>query len=128
MAENLRERVAARLRTLDGVVESASAFGTDDAFWCNGTEIAHFDATDVVDLRLTKSVIRELRARLRADPRVELRKHASDWLEVRIASNDDVDFVLELAVRAAMAHRAPAGEAAKEPPSGSALERRRRFH
>ena len=128
MTESWRNRLTAGLLGIDGIVQSPSAFGEGDAFWCNGNEIAHFDAADVVDLRLTKSVIRELRAALREDGRVELRKGTSDWLAVRVASDDDVDFVVELAERAAAAHRARPGETAKLPPVGADLERRRRFH
>ena len=128
MTEALRNRLAARLGRIDGMVESPSAFGAGDAFWCNGTEIAHFDSVDVVDLRLTRSVIRELRPVLREDARVQLRKSSSDWIEVRFLSNDDIAFVVELAERAAAAHRAGAGETPKPPPVGADLERRRRFH
>jgi hypothetical protein len=128
VTEALQKRLAARLQRVEGVVESASMFGPGNAFWCNGKEIAHFDATDVVDLRLTRSVIRALRPILRADRRVELRKNSSDWIEVHLSSNDDIAFVVELAERAAAAHRAGPGETPKPPPVGSDLERRRRFH
>jgi hypothetical protein len=128
VTEGVRRRIAARLRGIGGIVESPSAFGRRDAFWCNGKEIAHFDSADVVDLRLTKAVIRELRSALREDGRVELRKGSSDWIEVRVASNDDVDFVVELAERSAAAHRAGPGETAKLPPVGADLARRRRLH
>lgn len=106
MTESLRERLATRLRSIDGVVEHPSAFGPGNAFWCNGKEIAHFDSPDVVDLRLTRAVIRELRPALRDDVRVELRKSGSDWVELRIGSEDDIEFVVGLAERAAAAHRA----------------------
>jgi hypothetical protein len=128
MTKAVRKQLAARLRGIEGVVESDSAFGAGDAFWCNGKEIAHFDSADVVDLRLTKAVIRELRPALREDNRVELRKGSSDWVEVRLASKEDIAFVVELAERAAAAHRAGADETAKSPPVGANLERRRRFH
>jgi Family of unknown function (DUF5519) len=123
-----RERLASGLRNIDGLVESPSMFGTQNGFWCNGKEVAHFDAPDVVDLRLTKAVIRELRPRLRSDPRVALRKSGSDWIEVRVTATDDVAFVVELAERAAAAHRAVLGAVPKSPPVGADLERRRRFH
>jgi hypothetical protein len=113
---------------MEGVVESPSMFGTANAFWCNGKEIAHFDAADAVDLRLTKPVIAELRPVLRNDRRVEFRKAGSDWIEVRVSSRDDVAFVLELAERAVAAHRAVEGQTPKPPPAGADLERRRRFH
>lgn len=128
MTETLRKQLAARLSGIEGVVESASAFVDDDAFWCNGKEIAHFDVADVIDVRLTKAVIRELLPTLRDDPRVELRRGSSDWIEVRLASKGDIAFVVELAERAAAAHRAGPGQTAKPPPVGADLERRRRFH
>jgi hypothetical protein len=103
-------------------------FGPGSAFWCNGKEIAHFDAADVVDLRLTAAVIRELRPILRNDGRVKLRKSGSHWIEVRVSTSEDIAFVAELAARAAAAHRAADGESPKLPPAGSDLERRRRFH
>jgi hypothetical protein len=123
-----RRKLTVRLRRVEGLVESPSAFGAENAFWCNGTEIAHFDSADVVDLRLTRSVISELRPVLREDARVELRKSSSDWIEVRIRSDDDIAFAVELAERAAVAHRARGGETAKPPPVGADLGRRRRFH
>ena len=128
MTEAVRKHLVPLLRRIDGVVESPSAFGAGDAYWCNGTEIAHFDSADVVDLRLTRSVIRELRPALRDDARVQLRKGSSDWIEVRVTASSDIAFVVELAERAAAAHRAGAGETAKAPPVGADLERRRRFH
>ena len=128
MTESIQRQLTAGLRDIDGLVESPSAFVQDEAFWCNGKEIAHFVAADVVDLRLTKAVIRDLRTALREDGRVALRKGSSDWLEVRVASEDDADFVVELAERAAAAHRASPGETPKLPPVGADLERRRRFH
>jgi hypothetical protein len=126
--EALRQRLAGRLRSVEGVVESPSVFGPGNAVWCNGREIAHFDADGSLDLRLTKSVIRELRPLLRNDPRVELRRGRSDWIELHVSSSDDIAFALELAERAAAAHRAPAGQDAKQPPVGSELDRRRPFH
>lgn len=123
-----RDRVMAVLGAIDGVEVSPSMFGTDDAIWCNGKEIAHFDADDVVDVRLTKAVIREMRAELRSDERVTLRKRASDWIEVRMSTTNDVDAVVALVERAAAAHRAPPGVIPKRVPRGADLERRRRFH
>jgi hypothetical protein len=128
MPQDLRASLAAQLRRIHGVAESPSMFGPENAFWCNGKEIAHFEGADAIDLRLTRPVIRELRAVLRNDPRVGLRTAGSDWIEVHLSSTDDVAFVVELAERAAQAHRAVRGETPKAPPVGSDLERRRRLH
>lgn len=103
-------------------------FRAGAGFWCNGKEIAHLDDPDVVDIRLTKAVIRELRAKLRTDARVRLRVNSSDWVEVRMASDVDIEFVLDLIERAAAAHRAVPGATPKPPPLGADLERRRHFH
>ena len=51
---SFRERLEARLQTLPDVQRSASAFGDEDAYWVNGKEVLHFDAPDVVDVRLTR--------------------------------------------------------------------------
>jgi hypothetical protein len=124
---SLRERVRAALLRLDGVEESPSGFADVRGFWVNGKEIAHFEG-GVVDLRLSRAVIREHRARLKADPRVTLRRSGADWLEVALARPADVAFVAELGELAAAAHRAPAGAVPRRPPERAELERRRRFH
>jgi hypothetical protein len=102
-------------------------FGTEDAWWCNGKEIAHLDAPGVIDVRLTKALIREMRPALREDRRVVLRRAASDWIEVRYGTAD-LSFVVDLVGQAAGVHRAAAGQPAKRPPEGRDLDRRRRFH
>ena len=99
-----------------------------DGWWCNGKEIAHAEEPDLIDIRVTKPVIRELREILRSDQRVIMRKSASDWIEVRYRGADDLSFVVDLVERAAAAYRAPPGQTPVRPPTGAALERRRRFH
>lgn len=124
----LRTRIARRLARIDGLCEGESMYGHGTAYWANGKEAVHFEDDDVVEIRLTKAVIREHRAELKGDDRVRLRPHGGDWISVRYASPRDADFVVELAARAADAHRPPSGVPAKPPPSGSALARRQRFH
>ncbi len=118
------------MRGMDGVLESPSAFGTDEdiAYWVNGKEIAHWDRDGSIDIRLTRRGISERRAELKADDRVLLRRSSSDWLQVRCDSRRDVALVLELFEAAVSAHRAPGGQSPKLPPSGAKLESRRRFH
>ena len=109
-----------------GLVESPSMFGPT-----RGGATERRSCTSRVTVSSTsgsRGVIRDLRAGLRQDPRVTLRKSTSGWVEVRIASSDDVAFVLDLVDRAAAAHRAGPGETPKAPPVGPELERRRRFH
>jgi len=111
------------------VVESPSMFGDKPALWVNGKEIAHPDAEDVFDVRLTRTVISALRPLLKPDPRVKLRpSSSSDWVEVTIGAEEDIELLVRLVERAAAVHRAAPGQTAGLPPTGAALERRRRFH
>jgi len=122
------ESLAAALSRIDGVVEGESAFKAGPGFWLGGTEIAHFEGDGAIDLRLTRTQIKARRAHLLADPRVMLRRTSSDWLTVKYRTEADLQFVLGLAEVAAAAHRPPDGTPAREPPTGAALARRRRFH
>jgi hypothetical protein len=128
LADVAADRLREALCQIPGVTESDSAFKQDLAFWVNGKEIAHFDGEHVMDVRLTRSAIRERRADLRADPRVALRSGTSDWLTVEFHTAADENFVISLVETAATAHRAPEGTTPEAPPSGSDLARRRRFH
>jgi hypothetical protein len=123
MLRELRQALVA----IDGVEESDSAFKNDVGYWVNGKEIAHFEG-QAIDLRLTRAVIRDRRAQLKADPRVRLRASGSDWLTVDLTGPDAVAFVVELVEAAAAAHRPSAGTIATPPPQGTDLARRRRFH
>jgi|SRR5581483_4637091 len=123
-----RREISRRLDAIEGVVRSESMFAEVDAWWVNGKEIAHFHSEDEIEIRVTKAVIRERRAELKADPRVVLRTGASDWLTVVAKTAADAEFIVELAERAAEAHRPPPGQTAKPPPTGGALARRKRFH
>lgn len=119
------------LARVPDLVAGPSVFADDDAtraYWIGGKQIANLLDADRVEIRATKAVIRELRPRLKADPRVELRRNPSDWLTVRVGSADDVALVVELTVAAADAHRSQANAGGPPVPEGADLARRRRFH
>jgi len=123
-------RLWRRLGKIDDFMEGASIFSNDDrerAYFVNGTQVANAEG-ERLGLRLTRAVISRHRPRLKADPRVDLRRSGSDWILVEVTRDSDITFVLELAELAAEAHRPPAGTAVKPPPEGAELERRRRFH
>lgn len=124
------ERLWARLAQVDGFMEGASIFSEDDgdrAYFVNGTQVAN--ATDnQISLRLKRAVISQHRPRLKADPRVDLRRSGSDWITIEVATDDDIEFVAELAELAAASHRPPDGSALRPPPEGAELARRRKFH
>ena len=116
------------LGAIDGFVEGASIFGSDDgerAYFVNGKEVAHMDGPDAVGIRLTRKVWSAHRSELAGDARVRRRSPSSDWVMVDAKA---VDLVRRLAELAAEAHRPPAGVTSKPPPEGAELERRRRFH
>ncbi len=69
----MTDPIRTALAAIDGVVESDSRYKPDLAYWVNGTEIAHFETDSVLDVRLTRAVIRTHRDSLRADPAVTLR-------------------------------------------------------
>jgi len=96
------------------------------AVWVGRREVAHFDAERTLDVRLTRQVIRRRRDELRGDPRVALRRNASDWVELTLATDGDVAWAQALVREAVQANRAtaPPGPA----PTGDALDRRRRAH
>ncbi|GIH03536.1 hypothetical protein Rhe02_16030 [Rhizocola hellebori] len=85
------------------VAEAPSRYKDDLGYWLDGREIAHFENHDVLDLRLTRSVIRENRDTLKADPRVQLRG-SSDWVTVQ-ARQEDEQFVAQLIRQAIDANR-----------------------
>jgi hypothetical protein len=126
--EPLDKQLRKALLAIPGVVESPGVFHDADAFWINGTQIAHWRDPYTLELRLTKKLIRERRAELKQDPRVILRRGASDWIMLHFDSRDDVIFAARLAIAAADAHRPADGTPMKPPPTGADLDRRKRFH
>ena len=129
MNDAARRLLVERLPSIDGVIEGKSVFSSQPGYWVNAKEIAHFEDDGAsLEVRLTRAVIREHRAELKADPRVELRRNTSDWIRVFADTRDDAEFIVGLVTLAAAAHRPPDGVTAKPPPTGADLERRRRFH
>ena len=88
---------------ISGALLGDGAFSPGPALWVGKREVAHFDALDELDVRLTKDVISERRPELRSDERIELRRGTSDWIRVRVRSTSDLDDAFALvrdAVRA----------------------------
>jgi Family of unknown function (DUF5519) len=131
MSAALCQKLWKALTRIDGVDVGSSVFADDDAslaLWVDGKQITNFFADDGIEVRLTKKRISVERSRLKADPRIELRRNASDWLKVTFARSADIAFVRELVEIAIDAHRQPEGRRPRRPPAGAALARRRRFH
>lgn len=110
----MTEPIRAALSAIDGIVESGSRYKPDLAYWVNGTEIAHFETDSVLDVRLTRAVIRAHRDALRSDPTVTLRPSSSGWISVDVGASGLVAAV-RLVTLAAVAHRAPPGVTPRPP-------------
>lgn len=82
-----------------GLVEAPSRYKDDLAYWLDGREIAHLEADNVLDLRLTRAVIRQFKD----DPRV-VRRGGSDWAALEV-SEEDAEFVKSLVGKAIEANR-----------------------
>jgi len=117
--------VRAALEGVGGVEERPSQFAELPAWWVDGREFAHLGADGWLDLRLTKTGIRERRQWLRADPRSRLRRSGSDWVEVDISGLMDGD-VAALLRAAAEASRPVALDRAPDP--GRVVARARKLH
>lgn len=94
----------------------------------HGKEIAHLEDEDLIEIRFTRSVVRERRNVLKADRRIDLHYSGSDSVTVRLSSPADMQLVLDLAAAAAAVHCPPPGVTPDPPATGPDLERRRRFH
>ena len=129
MAPTLKARVRAALAAVDGAAEGEGVFDTDQpAFFVNGRLVAEFADNNALGIRLTRAVIREHRPSLTGDPRVDPIKSSSDWISVRFRRAADVDWVAGLVALAVPHYLPPPRQAVKPPPTGSTLERLRRFH
>lgn len=93
----MRDRIAACLLSLAGVEQGPSRFGGGPAFHVGGREFAHLHTAEEIDLRVTRSRERAIRRRFSADERFAFRRTASDWLVVRVAREDDLALLDELA-------------------------------
>jgi len=119
--------VLAACADVDGASLDEAMFAAGGpAVWVGRREVAHFDAERTLDIRLTRHVIRARHGELGGDPRVALRRNASDWVEVTMATDGDVAWAQALVREAVQANRAtaPPGPA----PTGAELDRRRRVH
>jgi hypothetical protein len=122
----VQDELFRRCVPIPGATLGGGAFAADRAVWVGRREVAHFDGDGMLDVRLTRTAIRERREELRAEPRVVLRGSGSDWLAVRIDTEADLELALAL-VADAVANNVGTVEPGP-PPQGADLARRRRFH
>ena len=90
MALSLKEQLGNLILSLPNVRLQKSRFSSNEAFISAGREFAHFHDDDVIHIRLTQKVIRQLQIELRQDARITLRK-SSDWLEFAFGDEQDLE-------------------------------------
>jgi Family of unknown function (DUF5519) len=91
------DAIAALARLLPDVEERPSQFHGEPALWIDGREFLHAHGNEVVEIRLTRALIREL-----DEPRAPARGRYSDWVIVRA---EHAGLVHDLAQRALEANR-----------------------
>jgi hypothetical protein len=100
---SVREQIERRLITIPGLVAAPSRWGNGIAYHVGRREICHFHDDGRMDVRITKTVLRERKAEGALDPRIETRDRPTDWVTVRVLVREDVAFAVALvedAVRA----------------------------
>jgi hypothetical protein len=91
----LADSLVNKLLAISGVEEGRSRWPDSEALLYRGKEVLHFDQPDLVDLRLGRRAIRAHREVELNDRRVTLRGQ-SDWVNVRLTSPEDVEFIFGL--------------------------------
>lgn len=94
----------ARLRGISLRPSRFRGRGHSTALWLGTREVAHCH-NGQVDVRLTRSIVRELRDELRSDARIDLRGPGYDWILIRVRTAADVQRALELLRHAVRATR-----------------------
>lgn len=108
--------VAQQLAALPEVRVWPSALINGNAFWVNGCEIAYLQGK-TLSVRLPKAMFDQYRADLLADPRVELKGADGHWVSIRLRSQADADWAVDIVEASADAHLPPPGVAPLPPPT-----------
>ena len=95
IAMALRDDLTKLIGDLPGIECRASRWSDQPAFFLGGREVAHLHDGNVVDIRLTRAVIRKLGLREQKDGGMVLRG-SSDWAEYSFARRADLERALVL--------------------------------
>lgn len=97
----LEKEIQARAGDFTDVTIKKSKFSKATAFWRNKKEFAHFGKRNSLDIRLTKPLVKKLKA----DYRLEITYPPRDWVLVHFESEQDLEFVMKLLEQAYKANR-----------------------
>ncbi len=78
------------------LTERRSRYGDKPALFSAGREIAHLEAPDVIDLRITRSGWTQVRERFGHDAAVRRDPSRRDWIELHLQSAADLGRLGEL--------------------------------
>ncbi len=94
--KNTKLQIELMARILDNpeIEHKKSKFSKSEAFFFRGKEIGHFHSPNEMDIRVTKSNVKQLIAS--DDDRLFRRSPSSDWIEVKFQKKSDLKFVLDL--------------------------------
>jgi len=73
------------------VVERRSRYGDKPALFTASREIAHMEASGVIDLRITRAGWRQVKDHFNGDPAVRRDRSRRDWIELQVSSSADLD-------------------------------------
>lgn len=101
---SVRSSLERGLSALPELESRPSRYGHSSSYFVGDREIAHFHRDSRMDVRLTKEVIRRLKAEQALDHRVRTRGSSAEWAEVRVAEERDVPYAIYLVEEAIRAH------------------------
>lgn len=100
-APSLKHELLALLASVEGFAALPSKVAGGTALFFKGKEFAHFHHANEIDLRLTKTVIKQLGlVHPTRSPFHPTRSPSSQWIEVRFYSSEEVQHVATLVKRA----------------------------
>lgn len=105
MPDVIWEAFVEALLPLGAVEERPSRYADKPALVLRTREIAHSEASGVIDLRITQAGWRTLKAQFADDPAVRHDPRRRDWIELRLGSTAEFDRLRPLLERAVSANR-----------------------
>lgn len=101
---SVRGELERQLGEIPDLLRRPSRFGDAYSFFVGDLEIVHFHGDGRMDVRLTRQLIREMKATGTLDPRVRTRGPSADWASLPLTHDREVALALELVVAAMRAN------------------------
>src|SRR3954447_22356730 len=95
----LEKQARRAILEVQDVMEGEAVFGDPERstdYFVNGTQVASLVGTHTMELRLGRRLISSMRAELKQDTRVDLRRSGGDWIRFTFSSKPDITLLAEL--------------------------------